>query len=65
LIIHADEDGKVVVVEDFAVIGDGGYLAQSVLLHREHTDRKSLEQTIYTVYEAKRYAEGSRTVGRK
>ncbi len=46
------------------VIGEGAYLAQSVLLQRGHSDVKSLEETLYCVYEAKRYAERVSSVGK-
>jgi hypothetical protein len=63
LLVETDTSGKVFIREDFAVVGSGGYLAQSVMMHREHHESASVEETFYTVYEAKRYAEGDRSVG--
>jgi hypothetical protein len=48
--------------EGFAVAGEGGYLAEMALLHRQHHDGQTLERTLYCVYEAKRYAERNSTV---
>jgi 20S proteasome alpha/beta subunit len=55
----------VLVREDFATVGEGAYLAQSVLLQRRHMDTRDLGQTIYVVYEAKRYAEEVASVGKQ
>jgi 20S proteasome alpha/beta subunit len=63
-LIRADSDGRVSVHEEFAVVGEGGYLAQSVLLHRQHSDTHDLSRALYAVYEAKRYAEGAASVGK-
>jgi hypothetical protein len=63
MLIKTDNAGRTTIREDFAVVGEGGYLAQTVLLYRAHTDINSLAQTIYTVYEAKKYAEGATSVG--
>lgn len=63
MVFQTDANGGVSVREDFAVIGEGGYLAQTVLLHRAHSDVSSTEEALYTVYEAKKYAEGATSVG--
>lgn len=63
IIFQTDNNGKVLVREGFSVIGEGSYLAHSVLLHRAHMGVNSQAQTLYTVYEAKKYAEGVTSVG--
>jgi hypothetical protein len=65
VLVTASGDGTVSILEDFAVAGEGSYLAQTVLLHRQHSESHSLAQTLYTVYEAKKYAEGASSVGQK
>ena len=59
-----DEDGVARATNDFAVIGEGQYLAQSVLLRREQYSRLSLHETLYNVYESKRYSESIGSVGK-
>jgi hypothetical protein len=49
--------------EDFATIGEGAFLAQSVLLQRKHMDTRDLAKTVYVTYEAKKYAEEVSSVG--
>ena len=56
--------GNVCICDDFAVAGEGSYLAQSVLLHREHTEVFPLERGVYSVFEAKKYAERVSSVGK-
>jgi hypothetical protein len=65
MIIETDEEGKVALTEDFAAIGEGAYLAQSVLLQRGHIDSRKLDETLYVAYEAKRYAERVSSVGKR
>jgi len=58
MLLHIDGSGGVNIREDFAVAGEGGYLAQTALLHRQHSETTgSLEETMYCVFEAKKYAE--------
>lgn len=52
------------IKEDFAVAGEGGYLAQASMLHRAHNSLESLDRSLYCVYEAKKFAEGAPSVGR-
>jgi hypothetical protein len=59
-----DEDGVARATNDFAVIGEGQYLAQSALLRRKQHDALSLHATLYNTYEAKRYAEAVGSVGK-
>jgi hypothetical protein len=59
-----DEDGIAKATNDFAVIGEGQYLAQSVLLRRQQHSRLSLYETLYNAYEAKRYSESVGSVGK-
>ena len=62
-ILVQTESSKLHVREQFAVAGEGGYLAQTVLLNRGQMDVHSVQRTLYCVYEAKRYAEGATSVG--
>jgi len=51
-------------VTSFAVVGEGEYVASSVLLRRAQNAWDSLECTLYNVYEAKKYSEAVGSVGR-
>jgi hypothetical protein len=62
-IYYTSRDGKARAANNFATIGEGEYLASSVLLRRAQDSIDSLEVTLYNVYEAKRYAESVRSVG--
>jgi 20S proteasome alpha/beta subunit len=55
--------GNVSLHERFSAIGEGGRLAEAVLLRREQQDTLNIEETLYNIYEAKRYAERVATVG--
>ncbi len=59
-----DSEGCAWPVKDVAVVGEGQYLAQSTLLRREQHGRSSLNETLYNVYEAKKYSEAVGSVGR-
>jgi hypothetical protein len=63
MLLQTTVDGQVLIREDFAVVGEGAYLAQAMLLHRAHSDIRPFLQALYTVYEAKKFAEGARSVG--
>ena len=63
-LIETDQFGEVKIRDDFATVGEGAILAQAALLQREHIDVRSVEETVYCVYEAKKYAEKVRSVGR-
>jgi 20S proteasome alpha/beta subunit len=62
-IIETTDNCRVLIREDYATIGEGAFLAQSVLLQRKHFDSDSTAETIYKVFEAKKYAENVRSVG--
>jgi 20S proteasome alpha/beta subunit len=68
MLLQIDTAWGVKIREDFAVSGEGAYLAQSVMSHRSHTSiytkTQTLSQALYCVYEAKRYAERVVTVGK-
>ncbi len=57
ILLKIDGSGRAYIEEEFCVAGEGGYLAQSGLIHRQHSDIYGLERTLYCVYEAKCYAE--------
>jgi hypothetical protein len=52
-----DHEDVVRVEDNFAAIGSGAYVAIPTLHQRGHEEDKSLMETIYSVYEAKRLAE--------
>jgi 20S proteasome alpha/beta subunit len=62
-ILETDEKCRVFVRDDFSTIGEGAFLAQAVLLQRGHISSRDLGETVYIVYEAKRYAEKVTSVG--
>lgn len=64
LLVEANGRCEVAIKEDFVAIGEGGYLAQASLLNRSHSYVDAFAETLYAVYEAKRFAEGAPSVGR-
>jgi 20S proteasome alpha/beta subunit len=62
-IIETRQDFTTSIREDFASVGAGSYLAQSVMLHRQHSDVEPLDRTLYIVWEAKKVAEREISVG--
>ena len=54
---QSDHENVVRVEENFAAIGTGSYVAIPSLHQRQHDEEKSLMETIYNLYEAKRLAE--------
>jgi hypothetical protein len=52
-----------VIMEHFAVCGEGSPLAQASLMDREHHNLREFGRTVYAVFEAKRFAQGSSSVG--
>jgi hypothetical protein len=63
-IYYTDNDGVARAANDFA-IGEGEYLAHASLLRREQNSRSSLHETLYNIYEAKRYSESIGSVGKR
>lgn len=63
IIIQTDQRCGVSIKESFACIGEGSYLAHASLMHRAHDEMGPLGTSIYSVYEAKKWAERNRTVG--
>jgi hypothetical protein len=63
-LIETNGHSQVKIREDFAVVGQGAYLAQASMLHRGHSDIDTLGKTLYSVYEAKKFAEGAPSVGK-
>jgi hypothetical protein len=64
-IYYTDSGGTARAASYFAVVGEGEYVAASALLRREQDDWKSLENTLYNVFEAKRLAESIGSIGRR
>ena len=62
-ILVSDDEGRTSVHADFVAMGSGSYLAQSMLLLREHASHHDLGRTLYAVYEAKRHSERESGVG--
>lgn len=62
-VYYTDGDGIARAANDYSIIGEGEYIAHSVLLRREQNKRLSLAKTLYNVYEAKRYSESIGSVG--
>lgn len=63
-IYSVNSKGMVCATDEFAVAGEGGYLASAALLRRGQNNILTLEQTLYNVYEAKKYAEAVGSVGK-
>jgi hypothetical protein len=60
LFVVQDSDGHEDVVsiqQQYAVIGSGAYVAIPAIHQREHDDEKSLMETIYTLFEAKKLSQ--------
>jgi hypothetical protein len=64
-IYHTDSNGVARAASDFAVIGEGEYVAASALLRREQSDLSPLLTTLYNVYEAKKLSESVGSVGQR
>ena len=62
-LIETSPKCQVVIKEDMAVTGSGEFAARASLLQRQHMDVYPLTRTLYTVYEAKKYAERIAGVG--
>jgi hypothetical protein len=58
-----DHKDTVRLETDFATIGSGSYIASSTLFHRNQHWERDLMYTMYSVFEAKRFAEGVPGVG--
>ena len=63
-IYYTDGRCRARATEDYAVIGEGCYLAEASLLRREQVQARSLEATLYNVWEAKKYSEAVASVGK-
>src|ERR1043166_1543481 len=64
LLVKSNGKCEVSIKEDFVAIGEGGYLAQASLLNRSHSYVSTFARALYSVYEAKKFAEGAPSVGR-
>ena len=62
-IYHTDNEGIARAAYNFAVVGEGEYIAHSTLLRRSQNDFTPLHKTLYNVYEAKKLAEAIPSVG--
>jgi hypothetical protein len=65
VIMETTENCRVLLRDDFACIGEGGYLAQASLLQRSLMETSSINRALYCVYEAKKAAEGVGSVGKR
>lgn len=63
ILLETDRTGAVKIRENYCVIGEGSYLAQASLMHRDHTEHHPFARALYCVFEAKKYAERISTVG--
>jgi hypothetical protein len=63
MLIKTDRRCGAKIQEDFAVAGEGAYLAQASLLNRGQFNMKEFEESVYAVWEAKKFAEGAPSVG--
>lgn len=63
MLLETDRHAAVRIRENYCVIGEGTYLAQATLMHRDHTEHDPLARALYCVFEAKKYAERISTVG--
>lgn len=50
--------------DELAVVGSGQYLAQAILMRRQHSEYHTRDQVIYEVFEAKKWAEAEPHVGK-
>jgi hypothetical protein len=65
VLLDTTERCKVSIREDFVTVGEGTHLATASLLQRNHIEINSLNETLYNVYEAKKFAEGVKSVGER
>jgi 20S proteasome alpha/beta subunit len=62
-IYYTDNEGIARAAHNFAVVGEGEYVAHSTLLRRAQNDFTPLHKTLYNCYEAKKFAEAVPSVG--
>ena len=62
-ICQTTDSGQVSLRENFCTIGEGAFLASSVMYHRQIMDYSDFERALYAVFEAKKYAERIASVG--
>jgi 20S proteasome alpha/beta subunit len=63
IICQTNASGTVSIRDDFAVVGEGEYVATAVLLQRAQSYGTLVTETLYNVFEAKKYAEKVPSVG--
>lgn len=63
VVLQTTEKCEVLRRHDFAVIGQGASLAESMMLHRGYHRSMSFEQAFFACIEAKIFAEGKSSVG--
>jgi hypothetical protein len=61
--VQTNENCGASIKEDFSVVGEGGFLAQASLLSRGHNEMETFGRALYSVFEAKKFAQGVRSVG--
>src|ERR1700733_9607988 len=57
IIVQTDQRCGAAIIESFACIGEGSYLAHASLMHRQHDEMGALNSSLYSTYEAKKWAE--------
>jgi hypothetical protein len=63
ILVETDQQCRAHIRESFTAIGEGAYLAHASLMHRQHDELGLLGTSLYSVFEAKKWAERVRSVG--
>jgi 20S proteasome alpha/beta subunit len=63
MLIKLDGNGKTSLYEDFLTAGEGAYLAEASLMHRQLSEGSGLGHALYCVFEAKTHAQRVPSVG--
>lgn len=63
MIYRTNNFASVRIYDDYAAVGEGEYLASAVLLSRRQSAITRVNETLYNVFEAKKYAESVPSVG--
>ena len=63
ILVQTDQFCGAWIQESFATVGAGSDLAHASLMHRQHDEMGLLDASIYSVFEAKKWAERNKNVG--